>query len=211
MRDKQPDLKGKKEEQFSAFKFRGFYRVPTRLALGSEVNQSSEASTDNKYTSENEKTSTLKSFFAEQNTLKQCKASICDFMVINSDLIRTGCRGIVTGFKAEPAQRERTGCQLRGAPATVVGPFSASAFSLGSSEGVGSYSLQMLGALRIIHDANLHGFSIVNRSGENNAESRVSSLDFVLLGNVGVLCVSKCKEAPTCSQSLWSEGVEAFS
>lgn len=52
MRDKQLDLNGIKEEQLSAFKFRGFYRVLTRLALGSEVNQSGEASTDSKYTSE---------------------------------------------------------------------------------------------------------------------------------------------------------------
>lgn len=83
-------------------------------------------------------------------------------MVLILALSGLGCRGIVTGFKAELAQRQRTGCLLRGAPAITMRLFSASAFSLSSSEGADSYLSQMRGAVRIINDANLHGFSTVN-------------------------------------------------
>lgn len=53
------------------------------------------------------------------------------------DLSGRGCRGTVTGFKAELAQWERTGLPALWSPCNSGGLFSASAFSLSSSEGAG--------------------------------------------------------------------------
>lgn len=119
-------------------------------------------------------------------------------MVVNSGFIGTWlqrhCYRIYSW--AGSVGKDRAACSAE--PLRQWRAFLSRAFSLSSSEGAGSYSSQVHGTLRIVNNANLHWAPTVNRSMKNNAESRVSTLDFVFLGNGGVFCISQYKEAPSC-------------